>query len=159
MRRELIVQQLILVAIVLVACGTASAHERESFNNDTLVAMLEQVNQHYFAGQLKDVEVRWANLKSEDDRGITRSYGSGSFLIEIDRDTNKTSRIAQVALNHEACHVATYVQIEQEHSDLHGRLFRNCMRRFSFTKSALGSAFAVAWASLRIITNETRPGR
>jgi hypothetical protein len=138
-----------LIATVLGACGTASAHERESFHNGTLVAMFEQINQHYFAGELKDVEVRWADLKSEDARGITRPYGTGSFLIEIDRHTNKTSRTAQVALNHEACHVATYVEIEEEHSDLHGRLFRNCMRRFSAKKSVLGSVFALAWNLLR----------
>jgi len=149
MRLELILKQLILVAIVSSACGVASAHERETFHNDTLVAMFEQVNQYYFAGELNDVEVRWANLKSEDARGITRPYGRGSFLIEIDRDTNKTSRTAQLALNHEACHVATYVQIEEEHSNLHGRIFRNCMRRFSTRKSVLGSAFTLAWALLR----------
>ena len=108
----------------------AFAHEHELFRNDKLLTMFEQINDRYFGGELHNVEVRWANLKSEDARGITRSYGT-SFLIEMDRDTNKTSRIAQVALNHEACHVATYFQIEQEHSDLHGPLFRNCMRRFS----------------------------
>jgi hypothetical protein len=113
------------------------------------MAMFEQVNQHYFGGVLQNVEVRWANLESEDARGITRSYGRWSFLIEIDRDTNKTSRAAQVVLKHEACHVATYFQIEQEHSDLHGPLFRNCMRRFSTRKSVLGSALVV-WASPRI---------
>jgi hypothetical protein len=120
--------------VIWIAFGgsrTAFAHEHEPFRNGTLQAMFEQTNQHYFAGELNNVEVRWANLKSEDARAITRPYGNWSFLIEVDRDTNNTSRVTQVALNHEACHVATYFRVEQEHSDLHGLLFRNCMRRFS----------------------------
>jgi hypothetical protein len=137
------IKQLPMVAIAMVTCGTTFAHEHESFRNETLLAMFEQTNQHYFAGGLHNVEVRWANLKREDARAITRSYGT-SFLIEVDRDTNKTSRIAQVALNHEACHVATYVQIEQEHSDLHGPLFRDCMRRFSGKNPPLHSGHSQA---------------
>jgi hypothetical protein len=140
---------LILSGMALGACGIIIAHERASFRNDALLAMFEQINQHYFGGELQNVEVRWANLKSEHARGITRSYGRWSFLIEIDRDTNRTSRIAQEALNHEACHVATYFQIEQKHSDLHGPIFSNCMRRFATRKSALGSAFSVVWGSLQ----------
>ena len=145
MKPRRILKQLIQAALVLGAYGVAHAHEHGSFHNDTLMAMFEQVNQHYFGGVLQNVEVRWANLKSEDARGITRSYGRWSFRIEIDRDTNKSSGAALAALKHEACHVATYFQIEQEHSDLHGPLFRNCMRRFSTRKSLLGSALAV-WA-------------
>lgn len=123
MKPKRILKQAILAAIILGAYGGAQAHEHGPFHNDTLVAMFEQVNQHYFGGELRNVEVRWANLKSEDARGITRSYGRWSFLIEVDRDTNKTSRATQAVLKHEACHVATYFQIEQEHSDLHGPLF------------------------------------
>jgi SprT-like family len=139
MRVKLIVKQLLMVLIVIGTSGIAFAHEHESFRNERLLAMFEQTNQHYFAGELQNVEVRWANLKSEDARAITRPYGRWSFLIEVDRDTNNTSRITQVALNHEACHVATYFQIEQEHSHLHGPLFRNCMRRFSGRKPPLHS--------------------
>src|ERR1700674_4474950 len=119
MAKTLVKKLFAVISVAVIACSASHAHERESFHNQELQPIFQQINQYYFAGELKNVEVRWANLKSEDARGITRFYDNGSFLIEIDRARNTTRRYARMVLRHEACHVSTYVQIEQEHSDLH----------------------------------------
>jgi hypothetical protein len=116
----------LLFGVALFGC----AHVHESPMGQTLQPMFESINQRYFGGELKGVEVRWANLTTEDARGLTRLFTDGSFLIEMDRASNTTQYDATFVLEHEACHVLTQSAIQKMHSDLHSRTFTDCMRRF-----------------------------
>ncbi len=130
------------VSIAAMAGSVALANGRNSSATEPLQPVFEQINQSYFGGQLKNVEVEWADLKTEKARGVTRFYDQGSVVVEIDRASNKNSRDVQVALGHEACHVATHAQIAQ-FSDVHGPVFQDCMRRFSNKKAQANALAAV----------------
>jgi predicted SprT family Zn-dependent metalloprotease len=133
------------LAIAAFAAGAAFADDRQASADQELQPAFEQINQTYFGGELKNVEVRWANLKKEDARGVTRFCDKGSFLIELDRKTNPSSRLTLEALDHEVCHVATHFPGASEAFDEHGPAFRDCMRRFSNKKSAGGSVLSVVF--------------
>lgn len=108
--------------------------------------MFEQINHKYFAGQLTDVQVQWGNLATEKARGFTCFYDNGDFLIEIDRKQNPSPHAAFFALDHEACHVATHALVLQDHSEVHGATFQNCMVRFRSKAIHPGQALAVLFA-------------
>jgi hypothetical protein len=133
------------LAVAAVAASAAFADDRQASADQDLQPAFEQINQAYFGGELKNVEVRWANLKTEDARGVTRFYDKGSFLIELDRKTNPTSRQSVEALNHEACHVATHLPGVSQAFDVHGPVFKDCMRRFSNKKSTGGSVLSAVF--------------
>lgn len=122
----------VLPVLAVFSCGATSAHERELFLSQKLQPIFERINQNYFAGELRNVEVRWGNLKTDDAKGLTRAYGDGSFLIELDRASNTKTSDAENVLKHEACHVSTWPEIEKhkKHPDFHGPAFSSCMRRF-----------------------------
>jgi hypothetical protein len=129
--RTLTKKLFVILSAAAMACSASFAHDHDASRSQELQPIFEQINQQYFSGQLKNVEVRWADLKSEEARGVTRFYDHGSFLIEVDRSTNAKSRDARIVLNHEACHVATHLKMEHESSEFHGAAFQNCMRRFA----------------------------
>ena len=136
---------ILALAIAAVAAGAAFADNRQASADQDLQPAFEQINQAYFGGELKNVEVRWANLKTEDARGVTRFFDKGSYLIELDRKTNPTPRQTVEALNHEACHVATHLPGTPEAFDVHGAAFKDCMRRFSNKKANGGSVLSVVF--------------
>jgi SprT-like family len=127
----------LLLCISAIPCCAASDHNFESHQDIALQSIFDEINQGYFAGNLQKVEVRWANLKTEEARGVTRFYDEGSFLIEIDRKFNPSFHKASITLYHEACHVATHAETQQQDpSNVHGAAFQDCMRRFP-SKGAL----------------------
>jgi SprT-like family protein len=100
----------------------------EPYRDSDLQSVFQSINELYFNRQLKDVNVSWANLTYQKAQALTLSYDNGSFKIEVDRATNFNPGHTLSVLKHEACHVQTMTLVV--HADIHGSLFRACMRRY-----------------------------
>lgn len=105
-------------------------------------AMLQQwygtINEEYLANTLpKNTQVRWGDLASKHDMGLTVQRADGSYLIVIDRATNPTWSSALLTEYHEICHIV--VPITTLDND-HGPKFQACMLGF-----AKAGAFKDLW--------------
>lgn len=81
-------------------------------------AEYEDINRHYFHGELPLAIVRYAIQEPGTLANTTRD-SAGPFRITIDPNADIS------LLRHEACHVATFDEAEE-----HGPLFAECMKRF-----------------------------
>jgi hypothetical protein len=138
-----ILSLVLLLGIASVPCFATPDRHPETFGgarSQSAQPVFDDINQGYFGGELRNVEVRWANLKAEKARGVTRFYDEGSVLIELDRGANQSLRNTRTTLSHEACHVATRPGVEHESSnEVHGAAFQECMQRFSGKGKEQGS--------------------
>jgi hypothetical protein len=82
-----------------------------------------QINRDYFAGQLEDLPVKWADLT--DEYGETLLDGDRAVSISIDPQTNKTSEAVVETLRHESCHIYTGLA-----GNDHGPAFQVCINRY-----------------------------
>jgi predicted SprT family Zn-dependent metalloprotease len=82
-----------------------------------------ELNRTFFQNSLPPAIVEWADLSDPDNMGQTRQQSDGTFLIQVDRNSNIREQDLEDTMEHESCHVATWEQEE----DPHGLKFQDCM--------------------------------
>jgi hypothetical protein len=121
-----------LFGAVLVCVLGAQKSNTPRWNNADLQAQYANYNEWYFGGRLpKDVLVTWDDLPMDKGlyvMGKTYEDLAGSkFSISIDTKTNIAMATADLTLEHEMCHVATYAYVRDHNEDPHGNAFNECM--------------------------------
>jgi predicted SprT family Zn-dependent metalloprotease len=118
-----------LLSLAIICFGVGYAVGRERLRDpDHLHALYQQTNKEFFAGQLRDVEVKSHDLTEENAEGITYQETEDRFVIVPDPKWNTSEAEALDTMRHEACHVATW---EEQEPDPHGPKFQECMKRFA----------------------------
>ena len=123
MRRHLTNALAFSVAIVAIASSYLYARSMEARRDIDPQRIYRQINRDYFAGQLEDVPVSWADLT--DEYGETLLDGDRAVSISIDPRTNKTAEAVFETLRHESCHVYT-----GSAGNDHGPAFQDCINRY-----------------------------
>jgi SprT-like family protein len=123
MQRWILNTGVFVLSLGLIVGSVRYAEGREERRSIDPQRIYRQINHDFFAGQLEDVPVNWADLT--DEYGETLLDGHQAISISIDPQTNKTSEAVLETLRHESCHVYT----GSAGSD-HGLAFQDCINRY-----------------------------
>jgi predicted SprT family Zn-dependent metalloprotease len=114
--------------VAIIGGGTNYAFAREHLRGTDVKQLYEQVNRDSFHGELPPATVTWGYLP--DAYGETTFYTDDTASIEIDRASVTSGKMLRETMEHEMCHVATRVVVQETGQDVHGAAWTDCMRRF-----------------------------
>jgi predicted SprT family Zn-dependent metalloprotease len=120
LRTYFVVSAFVLFTIV---CVVNAVGEENRQKPQLLKSKYRELNRKFFDNSLPPVRIEWADLTEYNYLGETYRESDGTFVVLVDRRTNRRDEVLQDTVFHEMCHVATWRQEE----DPHGSAFRACM--------------------------------